>query len=116
MASGDPADKGAEPALDPDVYLSTIVDPPIDEGLWGEPPTMTAADVAAAIGVDEHHVRRVWQLFGFADPEGRTVFFPADVELLRVQSQGVAFFGDEPVEHMTRAVGSGTRSILEATI
>ncbi len=88
----------------------------VDEQMWGEPATLTASDVAAAIGTDEGEVRRVWRLFGFADPETRAVFFPADIELLRVQAEGTAFFGEEHVQHMTRAVGAGTRNIIEATI
>jgi adenylate cyclase len=43
-------------------------------------------------------------------------FFPQDVEFLRVQSEADALFGTDYVEHMTRALGAGTRNIMEATI
>jgi adenylate cyclase len=82
----------------------------------GVPATLTAADVAAAIGRDEQYVRRVWRLLGLPDPESRAVFFPADVELLRVQSEATELFGVDSVEHMTRAIGVATRSIAEASI
>jgi adenylate cyclase len=88
----------------------------VDRPLSNTPAELTAADVASAIGRDEDYVRRVWRLFGFADPERAAVFLPADVELLRVQSDGTDLFGAEYVEHMTRAVGAGTRNIIEATI
>jgi adenylate cyclase len=88
----------------------------IDAQMWGEPPTLTASDVAAAIRSDESEVRRVWRLFGLPDPESRVAFFPADIELLRVQADGTEFFGEEHVQHMTRAVGAGTRNIVEATM
>jgi adenylate cyclase len=88
----------------------------IEGQLWGASPSLTADDVASAIGRDENYVRRVWRLLGFPDPEGRVHFFPADVEFLRVQSAGDALFGTEYVDHMTRAVGAGTRNIMEATI
>jgi adenylate cyclase len=55
-------------------------------------------------------------LFGLVDPESRAVFYPADVELLRVQAEGSAFFDEERVQHMTRAVGAGTRNIIDASI
>ena len=84
--------------------------------LWESPPVLTAADVASEIGRDEAYVRRVWRLFGFPDPEERTIFFPGDVELLRVQAASAAAFGEEHVEHITRAIGAGTRGILEAAI
>jgi adenylate cyclase len=104
-----PYDEGATTAWSADASLFVA-------GLWENPPVFTAADIAAAIDRDEAYVRRVWRLFGFPDPEHRTVFFPGDVELFRVQANGAAFFGEERTEHMTRAVGAGARSILEATV
>ncbi len=44
------------------------------------------------------------------------MFFPADVEMFRVQADGAGLFGDVPVEHMTRAVGAATRNLIEATL
>jgi adenylate cyclase len=88
----------------------------IEEWMWGQPPTLTAADVAEAIGVDDASVRRAWRLFGFADPEGAAVFFPADIELVRVHTAATELFGAEPVEHMTRAVGASARNMIEASI
>jgi adenylate cyclase len=88
----------------------------IHERLYGEAASLTAADVGAAIGRAEDYVRHVWRLLGFPDPEDRLVFFPADVELLRIQSQAAAFFGTESVVHMTRAIGAATRNIIEATL
>jgi adenylate cyclase len=88
----------------------------IEEWMWGEPATLTAADVAAAIGTEEGYVRRVWRLFGFADPGVGAVFFPADIELCRVQAEASELFGTEHVEHMSRAVGAAARNIIEASI
>jgi adenylate cyclase len=90
--------------------------PQVEWWPWETPPLLTAAEVATAIGRDEAYVRRVWRLFGFPDPEQRTIFFPGDIELFRVQAQGAELFGEEHVEHMTRAVGAGTRTILQATV
>ena len=82
----------------------------------GAPASLTASDVAAAIGRDETYVRRAWRLLGLPDPERNTVFFPADVALLRTHSDATDLFGADSVEHMTRAIGAATRSITEATI
>jgi adenylate cyclase len=84
--------------------------------LWGEPPSLSAADVASEIGCDENQVRRVWRLLGFPDPERRATFFPADVEFLRIQAEGDAVFGTASMEHLTRALGAGTRNIMEAVM
>jgi class 3 adenylate cyclase len=43
-------------------------------------------------------------------------FYPSDVEVFRVSSDAEALIGWEVLEHMTRAVGAGTRNIMEATI
>jgi class 3 adenylate cyclase len=55
-------------------------------------------------------------LFGFADPGGRTIFYPDDVELFRIYTEAAALFGEDHIDHVMRAVGAGTRSILEAVI
>jgi adenylate cyclase len=89
---------------------------PIGEQMWGVAAAFTASDVAAEIGRDESYVRRAWRQLGLPDPEGNPVFFPADIELLRVHSEATELFGAESVEHMTRAIGVATRSITEATI
>jgi adenylate cyclase len=87
-----------------------------DARLWDSHPVFTAAEVGAAIGRDEAYVRRVWRLFGFPDPEKRTIFFPGDVELFRIHTEAAALFGEGHIDHVMRAVGAGTRSILEAVI
>jgi adenylate cyclase len=95
---------------------SVSVPEQVEAHLWGVPPSLNAAQVAVEIGRDEAAVRRVWRLLGFSDPEARVQFFPEDVELLRVQSDGETFFGSENVDHMTRAVGAGCRAIMEAAV
>ena len=86
----------------------------LDHALWGGPPTMTAIDIAADLGLDAADIRREWRLFGFPDPDDRVVFHPHDVDLFRIAAEGAEFFGAPAIEHMTRAVGTGTRVIVEA--
>lgn len=86
-----------------------------DHLFFGGPPTLTAAQLGASCGVDAGVVRRLWRMLGFPDPEDRVVFRPQDAAMLRLYEEGVAVFGDEPIDHFTRTLGEATRRISEAT-
>jgi adenylate cyclase len=89
---------------------------PIDRKLFVKPPSLTAADVAAEIGRDALDVRRLWRTMGFPDPEERVTFYRSDIEVFRVSLDAEALIGWEILEHMTRAVGAGTRNLMEMSL
>lgn len=82
---------------------------------FGGPPTLTAADVAAATGVPADDVRRLWRTIGFDDPADHTVFHEREVEIFKIYADGVAVFGAAPIEHFTRMLGASTRQLAYAT-
>jgi adenylate cyclase len=84
--------------------------------LFNKPPSLTAAEVAAQIGRDEEVVRRIWRALGFPDPEQRATFYSSDIEVFRVSADAEAIIGWEILEHMTRAIGAGTRNLMETSL
>ena len=83
---------------------------------FGGPPTMTARDVAARVGMEVATVRRLWQINGLGDPgEDERAFHEADLPLFEMFKAGVAVFGEEMIVRFSRALGSATRSLSDAT-
>lgn len=81
---------------------------------FGGRPTLTVADAAAAVDLDEAAVRRMWVILGFADPVSGRVFREGDLAMLRLYRDGVAVFGREPVEHFARVIGAAARMMSDA--
>jgi adenylate cyclase len=84
------------------------------QSLWGGPPTLTVAEVAARAGLDEETVRRLWLRLGFPDPGNRKAFRDADVVVFGLARAGIDLFDIEEIETFSLVIGMAARRITEA--
>jgi adenylate cyclase len=82
--------------------------------LWGGPPSLTAADLAARTGVDAETVRRLWVRLGYPDPGDRAAFRDADEVTFRLAAAGTELFGIEEVEQFSLVIGMAVRRVTDA--
>jgi adenylate cyclase len=94
--------------------LSEVFRLAYEQYLWGSPPTLTAADMAARTGVDPATVRRLWVRLGFPDPGDRRTFRDADEVIFRLGAAGIELFGTEEIEAFSLVVGMSVRRLTEA--
>jgi adenylate cyclase len=85
-----------------------------EQSLWGGPPTLTAADVAARADLDEETVRRLWLRLGFPDPGHRKAFRDGDVVVFGLARAGIDLFDPEEIEKFSLVIGMAARRITEA--
>jgi adenylate cyclase len=78
---------------------------------------MTATDLAARAGLTVDDVQRLTLAIGrpVADPDQRA-FTPGDVEVFGMFKAAVEIFGEEPLLHFVRVVGSSLGRIADAAV
>jgi adenylate cyclase len=79
----------------------------LERVILGDPPGLTAEEVAEATGISVGEARRLWRALGFPDVEGSAAFTAQDVHALQVIRRAQdAGLDEDTIIGMTRAVGS----------
>jgi len=78
---------------------------------------LAIGEAAAAAGIPEDAVLRLWRAFGFPDPpSGEPFLVPDDVHTLAFFREMVRFVGAELALHAARAMGTAMSRVAEAEI